>query len=363
MVCRVESIGSEERRRWRYRLTVVPKLWLLDRSIDCRIFQQRTAEQILLTLFSEHQVDPVEFRLYGDKPVRPYTTQFNETDLVFAERIMQESGYYYFFEHTASKHKLIVADGNQAFKPQPSPLHRVIIQGDNVDIFDAWSEALATAYGRVQIQDYDPEKPQRPVNGQQQSRLATPGAASREVYRWPAMTLDNKVAADRARFRMEAAEARASLRSGHGYDPNICSGFRFTLETDPVTGASDIEHTVHEVSHTVVDETWVGGTKPPQFDCAFTLLQAIRDVAGRPLHPAARHAGHLLGDSARRAGRGDPFGSSCAHQGAAEIRPSQGYDGGQVDLHPHPARLGRRSLGLAAPAARRHRGRHCLHER
>ena len=272
IIRQVDAVGLEQRARSQYRLAVVPRLWFLSQTIDCRIFQQQTAVQILQTLFAEHQVEPVEFRIFGTVPVRPYTTQFNETALDFAQRIMQESGFFYFFEHALTKHTLVVTDGNAAFRPQPAPLHRVIHRGDNVDIFDAWRETQATAYGRVQIQDYDPEKPKNPVSGEQSTRLATPGSADRQVYRWPAMTLDNQVAADRARFRIEAAEAAAALRSGHGYDPNLCPGFRFTLATDPFSGAENVEHVVHGTRHTATDETWIGGTARPNFETSFTCF-------------------------------------------------------------------------------------------
>ena len=275
IVRRMDAVGLEQRSRWLYRLEVVPRLWFLSQTVDCRIFQQKTTVQILQELFSEHKVEPVEFRIFGSSPVRPYTTQYNETDLAFAQRIMQETGYFYFFEHSHSQHTLVVTDRNQAFKPMQRPLHRVIQLGNNVDIFDAWQESLATAYGRVQTQDYDPEKPKRPVSGEQATRLRTAGAADRQVYRWPAMTLDNAVAADRARFQIEAAEAAASLRAGHGYDPHLCPGARFTLDTDPCTGAEGVAHVVHGTRHTATDETWMGGTAPPEFDCAFTcFLQA-----------------------------------------------------------------------------------------
>lgn len=270
IVRRMDAVGVEQRGRWQYRLEVVPRLWFLDQTVDCRIFQQQTAQQILQEIFAEHDVSPVDFRLFGTAPVRPYTTQFDETDLQFAQRIMQESGYFYFFEHSQSKHTLVIADRNQAFRPQVEPLHRVIYQGDNSDIVDGWSEGLSTATGNVEIQDYDPEKPSRPVEGQQRTRLKTAGAGKRTVYRWPAMTVDNAVADDRARFRQEAAEATAALARGHGYDPHMCPGFRFTLAKDPAADGSDF--VIHTVTHRAEDDTWVGGTRPPSFDCDFTCF-------------------------------------------------------------------------------------------
>jgi type VI secretion system secreted protein VgrG len=276
IVRRIEAVGLARRDRWTYRLEVVPRLWFLSQAADCRIFQQKTVVEILQQIFSEHGVAPVEFRIFGSQPTREYTTQYNETDLAFAERLMQEAGYFYFFEHSKSAHTLVVTDRNQAFRPTEHPEHWVIHEGDNIDVFNQWSEALETAYGAIQLQDYDPTKPSTPVKGQQTTTQQTAGASDRDVFVWPAMTMDNPVAADRARFRIEASEARSVLRAGHGYDPEFCPGRRFTLAKDPFTEAEGIDHALHSVEHTASDDTWITGGSEPHYENEFTcLLQTV----------------------------------------------------------------------------------------
>jgi type VI secretion system secreted protein VgrG len=272
VVRRMEAVGLAQRGRWKYHLDVVPRLWFLDQTSDCRIFQQKTAVEILQTLFGEHQVAPVEFRIYGDKPVREYTTQYNETDLTFVHRLLQESGYFYFFEHTKSAHTLVVTDRNQSFKPVENPIHWVIHEGNNIDVFNQWGESLQTAYGEVQLQDYDPTKPSTPVLGQQTTTLTTAGAAGRTVFGWPAMTLDNQVAGDRARFRIEASEAAAAIRDGHGFNPEFGPGRRFTLGKDPFTEAEGIDHALHTVEHSAIDETWITGGAKPHYENTFACF-------------------------------------------------------------------------------------------
>ena len=272
VVRRMQAVGLARRDRWTYRLEVVPRLWFLSQAADCRIFQQQTVVQILQTLFAEHSITQVDFRIYGDQPVREYTTQFNETDLTFVERLLQESGWFYFFEHTKAAHTLVISDRNQSFKTAPNPVHWVIHEGNNVDVFDRWGEALQTALGEVELQDYDPTKPSTPVQGQQATTLPTSGASGRSVYNWPAMTMDNQVAADRARFRVEASEAEAAIREGHGFDQEFCPGRRFTLAKDPFTGAENIDHALHGVVHTASDDTWITGGGAPHYENSFTCL-------------------------------------------------------------------------------------------
>jgi type VI secretion system secreted protein VgrG len=275
IVQRVDAVGFAQRARFEYRLKVVPRAWFMAQTLDCRIFQQKTAVEILQTLFAEHNVTSVDYRIFGSRPVREYTTQYNETNLDFVHRLLQESGYFYFFEHSPSGHTLVITDANQAFKTMEQPVHWVIHSGNNVDIFDTWGEALETAYGIVQLQDYDPTRPGTAVFGQQTTTLSTAGAPERNVFRWPAMTVENQIAGDRARFRMEASEALAALRHGHGYDPNLCPGFRFTLARDPSTGAENVDHAVHGTRHRASDETWIGGTAPPEYGCGFTCFQQL----------------------------------------------------------------------------------------
>ena len=271
IVRRMEATGLQQRFRWQYRLEVVPSLWFLAQTTDCRIFQQKTVVEILRQLFSEHQVNRVDFRIFGERPVRG--TPHNTTKPPrLRSRLLQESGYFSYFEHSTAGHTLVITDANQAFKMLEQPVHWVIYNGDNVDIFNTWNESLATAYGTVQLQDYDPTKPSTPVFGQQTTTFAAAGAAQREVFRWPAMTVENQIAGDRARYRMEAAEAAASIRHGHGFDPNLCPGFRFLLARDPCTGGENVDHAIVGTRHTAVDETWIGGSSVPDYDCHFTCI-------------------------------------------------------------------------------------------
>src|ERR1700733_10203897 len=66
VVRRMEAVGLARRSRWTYHLEVVPRLWFLSQAADCRIFQQQTVVQILQTIFAEHNIAPVDFRIYGD---------------------------------------------------------------------------------------------------------------------------------------------------------------------------------------------------------------------------------------------------------------------------------------------------------
>lgn len=272
VVRRMEAIGMARRDRWTYRLEVVPRLWFLAQAEDSRIFQAMTAQEILQTIFAEHGVQPVEFRIYRSNPVREYTTQYNETDLAFAQRLLQESGWFYFFEHTKTSHTLVITDGNEAFKPVTVPSHWVIHEGDNFDVLDRWEETHSTAHGEVWLQDYDPTRPTTPVEGREDTTLPIAGASRRDVYNWPAATMDNQVAADRAKFRIQHAEVVSALTNSHGYDHEFSPGRRFTLARDPFTRVEGIEYALKAVRHEASDDSWIAGAEIASYENSFTCF-------------------------------------------------------------------------------------------
>ena len=53
------------------------------------------------------------------------TAQFNETSLHFATRLMEEEGWYYFFEHTSDSHTLVVTNDNNGFYTIPGATLRL----------------------------------------------------------------------------------------------------------------------------------------------------------------------------------------------------------------------------------------------
>ena len=99
-----------------YHAEVVPWFWLLSRTADCRIFQNKSVRDILQTVLGEY--DQADFDLSGIKgshPPREYCVQYRETDFNFLSRLMEEEGIFYFFRHAEGSHKMMVADDPSAF--------------------------------------------------------------------------------------------------------------------------------------------------------------------------------------------------------------------------------------------------------
>jgi type VI secretion system secreted protein VgrG len=115
------SQGSRDERFTYYRAEMVPWLWFLTRTADCRIFQKKKAPDIIKKIFDDLGFSDYELRLQGDFHVRDYCVQYRETDFNFVCRLMEEEGICYFFEHAddGSKHTLVLANDGTSHKPCP----------------------------------------------------------------------------------------------------------------------------------------------------------------------------------------------------------------------------------------------------
>ncbi len=82
-----------------YNVKLVPKLKLLDYNVQTRVFLKMSIPQIISkvledgALFNYFKID-----IQGDFPERETVLQYQESDLNFITRLMDEAGLYYFFE-------------------------------------------------------------------------------------------------------------------------------------------------------------------------------------------------------------------------------------------------------------------------
>jgi type VI secretion system secreted protein VgrG len=105
-----------------YKLILVPRVQALERNRCRRVFQNLSVPMILRQLFEEHQlpIDSYCFELTtGHYPLRPFCIQYEETDLAFVQRLCEEEGIHYHFEHQPNRHVMILADECGSFPQAP----------------------------------------------------------------------------------------------------------------------------------------------------------------------------------------------------------------------------------------------------
>jgi type VI secretion system secreted protein VgrG len=72
--------GLELRKRRYYRAEVVPWLWFLTQTNDCRIFQNKKPPDIIKQIFDEFGFRDYQSKLQGSYPTLEYCVQYRESD-------------------------------------------------------------------------------------------------------------------------------------------------------------------------------------------------------------------------------------------------------------------------------------------
>ena len=99
----------------RYEVTVVPRAWSATQRTNCRIFQDRTAFEIVETVLGEHQVKLAK-KLNNPLYNYTYCVQYQESDWDFVCRLLAHEGLSFFFTHTLTGHDMVITDNVKAYK-------------------------------------------------------------------------------------------------------------------------------------------------------------------------------------------------------------------------------------------------------
>ncbi|MGO4124304.1 type VI secretion system Vgr family protein [Inquilinus sp. YAF38] len=164
IVTRFQYLGLDDTERLNYVAEVRPWLSLLDYRRNSRIFQNKTSLEIITQIFQEHK-GTFKGRPTGRLPRRPFCVQYDETDLAFVSRLMEQDGIYYYFEHAENRHDLVLVDNASSHKPctpQVVETHHNLRPARNLhqeDLILRWEEMVSMQPDRVVFNDYDHEKP------------------------------------------------------------------------------------------------------------------------------------------------------------------------------------------------------------
>jgi type VI secretion system secreted protein VgrG len=249
----------EEGRSAFYELTLKPWLHLATLKQDCRIFQDKTVVEVLDEVLGIYG-HPVEKRLTGSYPKRDYQTQYNETDFKFFERLCEEWGISYCFEHEEGIHRLVLVDEMPAWKKNPNGRYREIKfhypdEQAEEEYIDALVPGRRIVSGRYQTRDYDYTRPKADLTVTQAAPRETAHNAW-EIYAWhegvsggshyaqpkagPNQAANEAITEGDALalLRMQAIRSRGWRAGGGGNLRGLVPGCTFTLKEHPSNAAN-----------------------------------------------------------------------------------------------------------------------------
>lgn len=245
-VTAVERIGANGGLA-RYRLRLEPWQAFLAYTRDSTTYQDMTVFDILDSVFSAYQgqgkLSPVwRFDIEDPSiyPRRSLTTQYQESDLDFVQRLMLEEGLFFWYEHTGDTsstsfgvHTLVIADHNSAFTKNAQSEVRFTQSGAAMreDSLDQWRGERRWHSNAIELQSWDYRtlslRPASAVSALDHCATNTP-LTRRDVpgqYGWETAEQGQRLAC----MRMQAIEASNKRFYGAGTVRTFSPGTTFVL--------------------------------------------------------------------------------------------------------------------------------------
>ena len=248
---------SDAKKHRSYSAVVVPWLWFLTRTADCRIFQEMSLPEIIEDVFNGLGFNDYKLDLAGTHPTHEYTVQYRESDFNFISRLAEEEGIYWYFEFEDGKHTLVLADHAGAYVDcEENEVNFPPNSGGRAveNHITAWEHRYEFRSGKWSQTDYNFETPSSDLETTEQTNVDLPGMSDYEVFDYPGHygnTGDGKYL---ARYRMEEEEVDHEVVTAESLCRSFRTGGKFTITqhcSEAEEGKSyvitKIQHEAHEI--------------------------------------------------------------------------------------------------------------------
>ncbi|WP_416409131.1 type VI secretion system tip protein TssI/VgrG [Agrobacterium rosae] len=263
-----------------YAMTIRPQMWLLSRRSDCRIWMEKTSVDVVETLFSEHGIPaPDTSGVISPPPAQGYSVQYNETDLSYLLRRLEEDGLFYWFSHEDGSHKLHVADtANGWLGPSPSAQGegkvRLAQGSSDRNHINDWARRFSYVSGQRAGADWNFETPGMVPGNMTPSLVQMPDATKRELYEYPARIKTVEEAERAQKLRAQSIEADHDRVFGGSTSRILEAGRRFTPYEVAHPEHEYEEHVIIKASHTIVDRSYETNSNEPEYRNQFEAIPA-----------------------------------------------------------------------------------------
>lgn len=272
-----------------YRVTLMPALQQLARVRKARTFNGMSVLQILRQVLEEHGLQPAVYRferIIGVYPPREMCAQYQETDLHLLQRLCEEEGISFRFEHSVDRHVLIFADDPASY---PELNHRRSMRVPGVN-----------DHGETGVRHFSERLSQHPSysshSGENLALLdeyrgATGPDSTPDVDAPPAVVLPFVIRGDRcARQRQVSVRALERLRcerrviSGCSNQPALVSGQIMQVVEHPDRLMND-QWLLTEIRHEGSQLARLKGASANDIAAIIGATQAMRVLSWKPLLP------------------------------------------------------------------------------
>lgn len=217
------------------RAVIVPRLWTLGLSHHSRMFTKESIRDIIKDILEDNGLNEGDdFDIRVQHQVKEeHVCQYHESDLDFISRWMEKEGFYYYFEHSESGEKLIIADSKSyPDEPLKVPVRYFPQAGGDHSAgasFRTFRARHASLPASVKLKDYDYARPNLELSGQ--GDVSDYGTA--EVVKHGDRFFTPNDGARLSKLRSEELKARQVVFRASGTRTHITSGHKFSLDEHP----------------------------------------------------------------------------------------------------------------------------------
>ncbi|MHB8501935.1 MAG: type VI secretion system Vgr family protein [Candidatus Acidiferrales bacterium] len=264
-----------------YVAEMVPWLWLLSRTADCLIFQDKNVPDIVKDVLQRHgfdsfldvKLDPSKYRKWD------YSVQYRETAAHFIMRLMEQEGIFFFFTHAKGIHKMVMADAPSEHKPCPvKSKYRfapITASGSlaSEDTILSWQFAQEMRTGKYTLNDFNFESPSTSLLVPVPSKIDQGGNTKFETYDYPG-EYDSREEGDfYAHRRIEEEEVPHIVVDGVSHARTFTAGFRFDV-TDSDRKDQDGTYVLSSVTHSAFEGAGISdpGGSGSNYSNSFTCI-------------------------------------------------------------------------------------------
>lgn len=291
LVAEFQRLGPGAGGRAAYRLTAVPGLWRLGLKRNCRIFQSKTAKEIVTTVLGEHDQPAPTWGILPTLEPIPYCTQFNETDLHFVLRLLEEHGMACYFSHTASGHRLHISATAPGFPAFEGGDVKAVHDSTDPLQLAGWRRRNRARSAAAAFADMDAERSQPSVVLSQSSpsrQYADEPSlwSAGEISQWPG-GMSTRPGLQAAAVAMGAQEAASEEFGATVGDPRFAPGVRLSVSVRAEDGSDKPDkYVITSARHQATDHSGLvaGAGGGETYEGSITLASA-----GRTWMPQARH--------------------------------------------------------------------------
>ena len=222
------SQAGRDKRFTTYVAEVYPWLWLLTRNSDCKIFQNKSALDIIKQVFQDLGFTDFQDKTSGTYDTREYCVQYRESSFSFVSRLMEEEGIFYYFAHDSSKHTLVLADDSNNWGTCPGLASARFVGAVSEfpvdDTVLTCSIDQAVTVGQVKADDYNFTTPSTNLLA-----VSSSSDTSRSLYDYPGLYTEQSKGETVTGIRLAAHEAQAKLLRGESLCRSFHAGSKFSL--------------------------------------------------------------------------------------------------------------------------------------